>query len=841
VKAQSYLSILLCHSKFLTRFWEDLNFIQPYFCSVNFLRIRHLLIIPLCFSALFGAAQNATISGYVKDKATGESILGASVYVKELNKGAPTNLYGFYSVTYPAGQYTLVVSFLGYTPFEQSIDLQEDVSINVELGANVIETEGVEIIGEKSANTESTDMGRTTLEVEKIKTLPAFLGEVDILKTIQFLPGVQTASEGNSGFYVRGGGPDQNLILIDNATVYNAAHLFGFFSIFNADAVKNIEIIKGGMPANYGGRLASVLDISLKEGNLRDYNAEGGIGLISSRLTAQGPIKKDVSSFIVSGRRTYIDVLLKPFINPESNFAGSSYFFYDLNAKINYRLSDKDQLFLSGYFGRDVFSFSSQQAGFSTDIPWGNAIASARWNHLFNDRLFMNTIVTFSDYRFEFGAQQSDFEFRLFSGIKDWSAKSQLSFYPSLRHSIKAGVDYVFHEFTPSSVTARSGETTFDTGDITKLYSHEAAAYVMDEFDINENLRVNGGLRLTYFVHVGPYTRYTPNNVQDQFSEAVPPTIDIFSKGEPIKDYVNLEPRLALRWKLNKVSSIKAGYTQNYQYVHLTSLSATSLPTDVWYPSTDRVEPQFGTQYSIGYFRNFFDNAYESSVEIYYKDMDNLVEYKEGTLPEDNVNDNIDNLLTFGRGYSYGAEFFFKKRYGAVNGWLGYTWSKTMRVFEEINDGDPFPAKFDRRHDFSIVMNYTLNDKWTFGGAFVYATGNAITLPVQRYFIEGQVVDVYGDRNSFRMDPYHRADVSVTLTPSKFKDGKDPDTGEVIQRERKIFSSWTLSVYNLYNRQNPYFLYFGNEGDLSAGTLEIKAYQVSLFPILPSITWNFKF
>jgi hypothetical protein len=416
-----------------------------------------------------------------------------------------------------------------------------------------------------------------------------------------------------------------------------------------------------------------------------------------------------------------------------------------------------------------------------------------------------------------------------------------LSYYPSLRHSVKAGIDYVFHEFTPSSVTARSGETVFDTGSITRLFSHEAAAYVLDEFDINENLRINAGLRATYFVHIGPYTRYTPDEVQDQISVARPPTIEVFKKGEAIKDYFNLEPRLAMRWRIGRMASVKAGFTQNYQYVHLTSLSATSLPTDVWYPSTDRVAPQFGTQYSIGYFQNLKNNAYETSVEIYYKDMQNLVEYKEGTLPEDNVNDNVDNHLTFGRGYSYGAEFFFKKRLGALNGWIGYTWSKTMRIFEEINDGEEFPAKFDRRHDFSLVLNYKLNERLTFGGAFVYATGNTITLPVQRYFIEGQVVNVFGDRNDFRMEPYHRADLSVTYYPSKFKVRKDRQTGEEISRERKFFSSWTLSVYNFYNRQNPYFIYFGNDGNLNEGTLEIKAYQVSLFPILPSITWNFKF
>lgn len=788
---------------------------------------------------LQGSSQESfTISGYVNDSQTGESILGANVYVKSTGKGAPTNLYGFYSITLPEGDYEIVYSFIGYDSIEKPIALYENQSITVELGAGSILTDEAVVEAAGGENVESTQMGREVLEVEKIKTLPAFLGEVDIMKTIQFLPGIQTATEGSSGFYVRGGGPDQNLILLDNAVVYNASHLFGFFSIFNADAVKNVEVIKGGMPANYGGRLASVLDISLKEGNSKKYQVEGGIGLISSRFTAQGPLLKDKSSFIISGRRTYIDVLTKPFINPESNFAGSGYFFYDINAKVNYKISDKDKIFLSGYFGRDVFTFNSNSAGFSTEIPWGNATASARWNHLFSEKLFMNTIVTFSDYKFEFKAEQEEFEFKLFSGIKDWAAKTQLAFYPNLRHRVLAGIDYTYHQFTPSSVSASSGETQFDTGEIIRLFSHESAAYLLDEWDITEKLRVNAGLRASYFAHVGPYTKFIPN---DNISGAVPPTVVEFSKGDLIGDYFKVEPRISMRWTVDRNSSVKAGFTQNYQYLHLTSLSATSLPTDVWIPSTDVVKPQFGTQYSVGYFRNFFDDVLETSVETYYKEMDNLVEYKEGTLPEDNVNDNIDNHLTFGKGYSYGLELFVKKRKGDLTGWVGYTWSKTNRIFAAINNGQEYPAKFDRRHDLSIVLSYELNPQFTFGGAFVYATGNAITLPLERYFYDGFILEQFGPRNSFRMDSYHRADVSMTFYPKETRMKKDKATGERVAVKRKFFSSWAFSVYNVYNRKNPYFIYFGNDGQIAEGTLQVKAYQVSLFPILPSITWNFKF
>ncbi len=796
-------------------------------------------LLLLCFMALVLpsiAQNNYTVSGYVKDELTGEGMIGANVYIKELLKGTSTNPYGFYSITVAEGNYTLVVSYLGYQDYEFPIELTQDIRHNMGLKSKAILTKEVEITGERTdRNTESTDMGRVELEVEKIKALPAFLGEVDILKTIQFLPGVQSAGEGNSGFYVRGGGPDQNLILLDEAVVYNASHLFGFFSVFNADAVKNIELIKGGMPANYGGRLASVLNISMNDGNYRDYKVDGGIGLISSRATVQGPIKKDTSSFIISGRRTYIDVLMKPFINKESAFNGSGYYFYDLNAKFNYRISDKDRLFLSGYFGRDKFSFNNEDSGFRIDIPWGNATGSLRWNHLFNDKLFMNTTAIYSDYRFEFAAEQSQFEFRLFSGIKDWNLKSDFSYFPNIRHNIKFGYNYTYHTFIPSNATARSGEVEFDTGGIKKLYANEGAVYVMDNFDITDQLKINAGMRFSLFNQIGPFDRF----IKDGFDHIVD-TIS-YGRAETVETYTGWEPRISLRYKLNTTSSVKAAYTQNYQYIHLASISSVSLPTDVWLPSTDVVQPQYGVQYNIGYFRNFKDDTYETSVELYYKEMDNLVEYAEGAQPEDGVNDNVDAPLTFGDGYSYGAEFFFKKRTGKTTGWIGYTWSKTMRTFEFLNGGEEFAAKYDRRHDLSIVATHEFNENWTFGGAFVYATGNTITLPVARYFIEGQIVNEYGARNGFRMSPYHRADISATYSKQKFKTRINPDTGEEEKVAKRLQSSWSFAVYNLYNRANPYFIYFDNNGDFFNNSFQVVAKQVSLFPVLPSVTWNFSF
>lgn len=801
--------------------------------------VLSFFVLMVSINAVF--AQNKyTISGEIKDAETGETCIGAVVLAQEIKKGISTNLYGFYSLTLPEGNYTIEVAQVGYATQTFAIDLRADRKLNVQLVPKSVETAEVEVTADKKRNTQSTDLGKIELDMDQVKKLPVLLGEVDILKTLTLLPGVQSSGEGNAGFYVRGGGVDQNLILLDNATVYNASHLFGFFSVFNADAIKNLELTKGGMPANYGTRLASVVDVNLKEGNSKEFHAQGGIGTIASRFTVEGPIKKDVSSFVVSGRRTYIDALMRPFIKPESNFGGSGYYFYDLNMKVNYSLGQKDKLFASAYFGRDVFSFNSKQTGFGTRIPWGNATATLRWNRIISPKLFMNAIATFTDYKFAFEGKQEMFEFKLSSGIRDYGAKVQWNYYPNYLHNIKWGIEYTHHDFMPNSVYAKSGDTEFDTGKEVHLMSHETAVYALDEFDVTEDLRFNIGLRYSMFAHVGPFDRFV-KSAETGLGLPGETTVVSYAKNDLVKMYHGFEPRANVRYTLNKYSSLKAGFMRNLQYIHLTSLSPTSLPTDVWLPSSDVLQPQIGMQYSAGYFRNFFDDKWESSVEIYYKTMENQSEYREGAQPDQTLNDNIDNLLVFGKGYSYGAEFFIKKRVGDLNGWIGYTWSKTERLFEAFNNGNPYPTRWDRRHDLNFVLSYKINSRFEAGAVFVYSTGNAITLPVERYFYEGRVIDVYGQRNSFRMAPYHRADISVTYYPKSMRKIFDAESGKEIEKPKRVKTNWNFAVYNLYNRRNPYFIYFGNAGDLTQGTLQIKAYQVSLFPILPSITWNFEF
>ena len=770
------------------------------------------------------AGKRFTISGYVKESSNGEAIIGAAVTIREPLKGTVTNNYGFFSITADSGQYEMMVSFTGLQKYKQHISLTHDIFIDIKMLP--IENDVVVITDHKAdENVSDGQMSVNRLEMKQVTKIPSFMGEVDVLKTIQLLPGVKGGAEGNSGFYVRGGGPDQNLVLLDEATVYNAGHLFGFFSVFNGDAIKDINLIKGGMPAQYGGRLSSVLDISMKEGNNQKLQVQGGIGVIASRLTVQGPIKKDTASFIVSARRTYIDVLMQPFIKPSSPFKGSGYYFYDLNTKLNWRINDKNRIFLSGYYGRDVFSYVDNQSDFKVSIPWGNATTSLRWNHLMGPRLFVNTTSVFTDYKFSFGAEQDGFEFKLFSGIRDWNEKVDFSFLPNNKHYIRFGANYIWHTFTPNNVSAKQGETTFDLGGLKKEYGHEVAAYINDDWDITNRWKINAGLRYSYFMQVGPFDRY----IQDVTGRTI--GITHYGKFKKVADYGGLEPRLSLRFIIDEKSSIKASFTHNLQYVHLASISPISLPTDIWVPCSDKVKPQIGEQYAAGYFRNFHNNMFESSVEVYYKNMRNQVEFAPSSLPSDNVNNNTDNNFIFGKGQSYGAEFFFKKAIGKLNGWVGYTLSWTTRTFPDIDNGHFFYARYDRRHDISVVAVYDLNERWSFGSIFVYGTGNAISLPESRYIVEGIIVSDYGRRNSFRMPAYHRLDVSVTYNC----------------KSKKLFNrlpyqnSWNLSVYNAYNRHNPYFIFFDSQGSVQEGNLKVTAKQVSLFPILPSITWNFNF
>ncbi len=781
---------------------------------------KYLVILIIISYSAFASAQNFTISGYVSDKKSGEGLIGATVYIQELKKGVASNNYGFYSITLPNGNYSVDYMYVGYKTITQKVSLTSDQKVSLALEVSDITTDEIVVSAERGENVESSQMGNISLPIQQIKTLPAFMGEVDILKTIQLLPGVQSAGEGNSGFYVRGGGPDQNLILFDEAVIYNASHLFGFFSVFNADAINSVNLIKGGMPAQYGGRLSSVLEINMKDGNNQSFHAEGGLGLISSRLTLQGPIVKGKSSFLVSGRRTYIDVLVNPFIKQSSPYKGSGYYFYDLNAKLNYRFSDKDRLYFSMYYGKDIFTFKQKESGFNLTVPWGNSTASLRWNHLFSDKLFLNTSLVYSEYNFEFGGEQEDFEMKLFSGITDYNAKLDFTYMPSINQQMKFGINYTYHIFTPSSVSARIGDTYINADQIKDQLADETALYYNYEFDLGAYLKINAGLRGTLFSQLGPFDRY----INDDFGRKED-TI-AYKSGERVVNYKNAEPRFSVRLSLSDVSSFKAAYTQNYQYIHLANISSVSLPTDLWVPSSTLVKPQFSQQYAIGYFHNFKDNMFETSVELYYKQMDNMLEYAEGKTPGDNLSDNTDNNLTFGKGLSYGAEFFFKKALGKTTGWIGYTLSRSTRQFDDINNGKVFPAKYDRTHDLSFTLTHVPNAKWSFSTVFVFATGNSLTLPIGRYFIEGQILSQYGERNSYRMEPYHRLDLSATYTPTP---------------KGRLQSSWNFSIYNAYSRQNPYFIYFETIGNIQDGSLTTSAKQVSLFPIIPSVTYNFKF
>jgi len=786
------------------------------------------------FSLYLSGQESAVLFGVVRDSLSGNTLPGATVYIPTANKGAATDLEGRYRFEVKPGTYAVRFSYAGYKDQNLRVSLVAGEERRLEIALGNITLKPVEIRAYVEDHTESTSMGQAQLDMETIEVLPAFLGEVDLLKTIQLLPGVQAAGEGNSGFYVRGGGPDQNLILFDDAVVYNASHLLGFFSVFNSDAIEGVKLYKGGMPAEYGERLASVIEVSQRSGSKEKISGEGGIGLISSRITLDGPIEKGKSSFLIAGRRTYVDALVTPFINDESPFGGSNYFFYDLNGRFDFDLGSGSSVFLSYYWGDDAFSFSSPETEFTTDVMWGNRIVSGGYRKVFGSEAILKINGSFTQYEFGFEGSQDEFNLEVESQITDYRLHPQVSFRWG-NHSLKAGMVYTYHDISPNNSSAVQGETVFDLGEQQQFYSHEAAVYISDDFEITDRWRIQAGMRVSGFQHTGPFTRYVVDNAgnkQDTIS---------YGSGESIADYIGLEPRLNVRYRLDDRSSLKASFTQNYQYIHLANLSPLALPTDVWLPSTDIVRPQLGRQYALGYFRTYDRGNFKASVEVYYKQMDNLIEYKENTQPSDGVDNNEDNLLTFGRGESYGVEFFLKKNFGKTTGWIGYTLSRTERQFDQINGGRWYPATFDRRHDIALVVAHRLNEKWTFSGNFVFGTGRAITLPISGYFIENTLVYNYSERNSFRMRDYHRLDLSATYSTSPTKKVRDKVTGEVLERPKTIRSKWVFSIYNVYNRLNPYFYYFDNQGEPANGTFEVQAKQVSLFPILPSVTWNFSF
>jgi len=784
-----------------------------------------------CFSILFSliavasVAQKYTISGYVEDDATGEKLFMANVYNGLKPQGATSNSYGFYSLTLPKGAVRLVCSYVGYKPFEKSFILQHDTVISLHLTPNQILHEVVIQAKQGSNKLTSSQMSMEEISLKTVKGLPALLGEIDPIKTIQLLPGVQRGDEGSSGLYVRGGGPDQNLILLDGVPVYNANHLFGFFSVFNADALNSITLIKGGFPARYGGRLSSVLDIRMKEGNMKKITGEGSVGMVAARFTLEGPLIKDKASFIISGRRSLLDLWAAPFIkklDPKDGIPG--YYFYDLNAKLNYKFSEKDRLYLSLYSGDDLGTYKKSESitdGKSSEdnfkLRWGNVTTALRWNHLFNRKLFSNTTLTYSKYHFntdiryydEVKGVVSDYKSSYNSGIEDVAARIDFDYAIAPGHAVRFGVSDIMHQFNPGVVAYDLSATgsVKGTNDLTygggKVSAHEHDLYIEDDFLAFQHLKMNLGIHLSGFA------------VQDKW-------------------YHSIEPRLSFNYMVNPKLSLKAAFTTMTQYLHLLSNSNVGLPTDLWLPSTARVKPMDSKQFAIGGIYALSPDL-ELSLEGFYKTMDRMIEYKEGAFYWGQYDDWQDKIET-GKGWSYGTEVLLRKKSGSTTGWIGYTLSWNNRKFDNINGGNTFPARYDGRHDISVVVNHTFNERVDLGATWVYCTGTAFTLNSEEFLFkspdltngENYVVQSAGSRNGFRMPAYHRLDVGVNFH-------KKRKWGERV---------WSFGIYNLYSRQNPFFIYAKRETDLnSAGDVvtNVKFKQVSLFPIIPSVTYGFKF
>ncbi|WP_316811524.1 TonB-dependent receptor [Pedobacter heparinus] len=770
---------------------------------------RIVLILFIIAQFQFVSAQHKkTVNGNVTDAKTGETLIGASVKLAGYTAaGTVTNAYGFYSINTTEGDYEISVSFIGYKTIKQSITITKDTRLNFAMEADNQLNEVVISATKRDENVSSPQMGLQKIDVREINNVPVLLGERDILKTIQLLPGIKSAGEGNSGFYVRGGSTDQNLILLDEAPVYNASHLLGFFSTFNSDAIKDVSVYKGGMPAQYGGRLASVLDIKMNDGNRKAYTAEGGIGLISSRLKVEGPIVKDKGSFMVSARRTYMDAFLS--LSPDSNVNSNILFFYDVNAKANYQLDEKNTLYLSGYFGRDKLGIADT-FGFN----WGNATVTLRWNHLYSNRLFSNTSLIYSNYNYVIQNFMEENNFEVNSAIKDFNLKQDFEYSLSNTHNLKFGINAIHHTIAPGKLTASETSSVNETN-YEDRKGLETATYISDEWTVNSKMNIVYGLRLSSFSLMGP------GNIKTYDADGNTISTTSYKAGEFVKSYFNLEPRVSASYQLGTSSSLKAAYTRNVQNVHLMSNSTSTSPTDLYIMNSNNVKPEIADQLAAGYFRNFNDNNYEFSAEIYYKWMQNQIEYRSGT--DLRGNGNVEADLLYGDGRAYGLELFFKKRFGRFNGWVGYTWSRTERQFDAINKGRWFYAKQDRTHDLSLVGIYKASTRWTFSSVFVYNTGNAVTFPSGKYQINGRTVFYYMEKNSYRTPAYHRLDVSATL------EGKPG---------RKLQSSWSFGIYNLYNRQNAFSIDFKDDPDDASKT---QAVRTTLFGIIPSVTWNFKF
>ena len=751
-----------------------------------------------------------TVSGTVKSAKTGETILGATIHIVEPQVSVVTNEYGFYSITLPAnGSYQMEISAVGYKPQKLNFSLTEDRVEHIKMDEEVKDLASVTITASPSSRSlRSTQMGLEKLSVRETKNIPVIFGEQDILKTIQLLPGIKPVSDGNSGFYVRGGAADQNLVLLDEAIVYNPSHLLGFFSIFNSDAIKDISVYKAGMPAQYGGRLSSVLDVRMNDGNDKEYNVSGGIGLISSRLNVEGPIQNDKSSFLISGRRTYLDEFLK--LSPDSNLNKSQLYFYDVNAKVNYTLGDKDHLYLSGYFGRDVFS-QANIAG----INWGNSTATLRWNHLFNRRLFSNTSFIYSDFDYKINSNQDGSDFNIFSQIRDWNLKEDLQWYAGSNNTLNVGVDGIFHTITPGEITAVGKDAGINSITLERRYSLENAVYATNTWKPSDKFSLTYGIRLSAFsvLGKGDYYKFDANgNITDTMH---------YSSGQVVKTYVNPEPRLAASYQLDDVSSVKASYVRNTQNLHLISNSTASSPTDKWVANTNVIKPEISDQWSVGYYRNLAAGRYELTVETYYKDMQNQIDYRNGA--DIFTNQPIETQLLFGKGRAYGIEWLLKKKAGRFTGWLSYTLSKTQLKIDGINNGGWYNARQDRPHDITLVGMYELNKKWTLSADWVFYTGDAVAFPNGKYTLDGNAYFYYTNRNGYRMPDYHRLDLGATCQ---------------LKKKRKFSSELAFSLYNAYGRKNAYSINFQQSKDNPNVTQAVETY---LFTFVPSISYNFKF
>lgn len=785
-------------------------------------RLFFTVLVALFSVAVLRANDKFTVSGFVKDAATGEVLYGVDVVnADRSSEGTQTNQYGFFSLSSSQEISALIVSFYGYET--QTIAVTSE-NLTVLLSSANFRTDSV-VITDKTADQNLVKPGgKMTMDIATIKKLPVLLGEVDVLKSISLMPGIQQGAEGSTGFYVRGGGIDQNLILLDEAIVYNPSHLASFLSIFNGDAIKNVDMYKSGIPANYGGRLASVINVTTKDGNMQNFQGTGGIGLLTSRISFEGPIKKEKGSFIVSARRSFLDA---PLVFMPKAFRGNTYYFYDLNLKANYILGKKDRIYFSAYTGQDVFKFNLPTgAGVKVNIDYGNQIAALRWNHIFNSRLFSNTTLSYNRYHIVYDSYLGQNSLYIPSKLQDISLKNDYSYFASARYTLRFGVQYQHHSFLyGESESNQSGVVV--RSEIPSQFAHEGAAYFSSDYNITDKIQLVTGLRYSAFNLVGPYTEQLTDSAGTVIGEG-----KTYKNGESVQFYQGWEPRVSGRISLTQTSSLKASYTRTYQYVQLATASAGLLPTDIWLPASPTRKPQIADQLTLGYFRNFAHNKYEAYIDAYYKNLQNQIEFQPG-MPLVYV-ENLDKYMFFGTGQAYGVELFVKRNVGKTTGWIGYTWSKSIRQMDGINGGKPFFARNDRRHDFQLVVNHTFNKKWTGSLVWVIASGNPITLPNTRFnyfmgFNDPQnpsfnSTQWYSQLNTYRMPTYHRADLSFTYTP-------------VPKKERRVKGSWTFAAYNVYNRLNPFFVYW----DVDASSQKPVTKSLTAFPLIPSVTWNFKF